>query len=83
MDWQETDYIISDSFWYTISKFFKEGEEWKQIIKKLKDRMAANYVALFVQIPRNEKIFLFQNFFNCVAQTVFISLFYAFPKSRP
>ena len=74
--------IISDSFWYIICIFFK-GPDKKYSEKKemLLDRLAANFVSFFIRY-RTKKGFIFTTFYDLIAQAVFFSLFFAYPKSR-
>ncbi|KAL4475443.1 hypothetical protein ABPG72_022078 [Tetrahymena utriculariae] len=89
--------IVSDSFWYAISKFqekrlsklltpdeFKvEEKKFKQIQERLLNRIARNYVNILLSIEnKNDNNTFFKKYFDIIAQAVFYSFFYAFPKSR-
>lgn len=83
---EHADALISDSFWYVICKVFKKKEDYESHREFLLDRMAANFVSFTlvdvakVDATLKEKFFI--NFYDIIAQSVFYSLFYAFPKSR-
>ena len=89
---EENKMIISDSFNYSICKFFKYDEieksleelnYLKKIEEKYKNRIAKNYVNFFSSIlDCNEKDEFFKNYFDILAQAVFYAFFYGFPKSR-
>ena len=49
---------------------------------RLQQRMALKYISLMKKVQKEIKIVLEKVFFDVVAQAVFYSLFYAFPKSR-
>lgn len=84
--------LITDGFWLIIlkknkTKFICESDikEYELIKKTIKDRMAINYVdyiASCAHIRESDKDLFFQIYFDIVAQGVFYSFFYAFPKSR-
>jgi len=90
--------LIADSFWYIICKFFKlndidenklkESEAYKRGIEEytrkkelLLDRLAANFVSFFINYRSKQK-FIFKVLSDLIAQAVFFSLFFAYPKSR-
>eukprot|EP00357_Protocruzia_adherens_P017981 CAMPEP_0114995574 /NCGR_PEP_ID=MMETSP0216-20121206/13810_1 /TAXON_ID=223996 /ORGANISM="Protocruzia adherens, Strain Boccale" /LENGTH=418 /DNA_ID=CAMNT_0002359641 /DNA_START=8 /DNA_END=1264 /DNA_ORIENTATION=- len=73
--------IICDSFWLVICKLFKTGQ-YIDTEELLLDRIAANYVSLFVKVDKDFKNIFFEYYFDALAQSVFYSLFYAYPKSR-
>ena len=74
--------LVSDSFWYAICKFFHSGK-YTYSEEELEKRIGKNYIGLFLSIEdkKESKIF-FKEYFNTLAQSVFYSFFYAFPKSR-
>lgn len=73
--------VSSDCFWYIIAKFFKENTT--NIQESLLDRISKNYVNYYISIDEGiEKNEFFKYYFDILAQTVFYSIFYAFPKSR-
>lgn len=74
--------VSSDSFWFIIAKLFK-GESYKDIQENLLDRISKNYVNYYISIEEGiEKNEFFKYYFDILSQTVFYSIFYAFPKSR-
>lgn len=83
---EHADAIISDSFWYVICKVFIKKPEYEAHREFLLDRIAANYVSFTLvedtQIDPKQKERFFKSFYDIIAQSVFYSLFYAFPKSR-
>lgn len=85
---EHADAIIHDSFWYVICRVFNP-EQYIETEELLLDRIAANYVSYTVVVEaednkkeREKKDKFFKFFYDTVAQSVFFSLFYAFPKSR-
>lgn len=49
----------------------------------MEKRIAKSYIGLFLSIPdKKENDVFFKEYFNTLAQSVFYSFFYAFPKSR-
>lgn len=86
-DMEHADAIISDSFWYVICKVFKKQDaKYKPYKQYLLDRIAANYVSFTivegVKVDLQVRAKFFESFYDIIAQSVFYSLFYAFPKSR-
>ena len=75
--------LISDSFWYIICIIFKNAEP-KYAAKKeqLLDRISANFVSFFIEYKASKEKFIFTYFYDLMAQAVFFSLFFAYPKSR-
>lgn len=73
--------ILSDMFWYCLVKIDKR-QGLKEYKKELLERVSQNYIQVFVNVPMNEKEFFFENFFDCIAQGVFYSMFFSYPKSR-
>lgn len=73
--------ILSDMFWYCLVKIDKRPN-LKQYKKDLLERVSQNYLQVFVNVPMHEKEFFFENFFDCIAQGVFYSMFFSYPKSR-
>eukprot|EP00826_Nyctotherus_ovalis_P059220 TRINITY_DN8216_c0_g1_i6.p1 TRINITY_DN8216_c0_g1~~TRINITY_DN8216_c0_g1_i6.p1 ORF type:complete len:286 (-),score=89.20 TRINITY_DN8216_c0_g1_i6:161-1018(-) len=75
--------LISDSFWYIICIFFKDGSpKYAAKREQLLDRIAANFVSFFIDYKSSKEQFIFTYFFDIMAQAVFFSLFFAYPKSR-
>lgn len=83
---EHADAVISDSFWYVICLVFKKDTNYGPYQEFLLDRIAANYVSFTivenVKFDSKVKEGFFEKFFDIIAQSVFYSLFYAFPKSR-
>ena len=83
---EHADAIISDAFWYVICRVFIKKPEYEPHQEFLLDRIAANYVSFTlvedVKIDFKQKERFFKGFYDIIAQSVFYSLFYAFPKSR-
>lgn len=63
-----------------------QQEDYEPYQEFLLDRIAANYVSFTivenVRLDPQIKAKFFENFYDIIAQSVFYSLFYAFPKSR-
>lgn len=83
---EHADAIISDAFWFIICKVFKKDPRYEPYQEFLLDRVAANYVSFTivenVRLDSQIKAKFFESFYDIIAQSVFYSLFYAFPKSR-
>ena len=83
---EHADAIISDGFWYVICKVFKKDKHYEPYQEFLLDRIAANYVSFTivenVKFDPTIKSKFFESIYDIIAQSVFYSLFYAFPKSR-
>ena len=73
--------ILSDMFWYSVVKIDKRPN-LKEYKKSLLERIAYNYIQVFVNVPYYFKEIFFENFYDCIAQGVFYSMFFSFPKSR-
>lgn len=74
--------LVSDCFWFAICKFFHE-KKYEHSESELEKRIAKNYIGLFLSITdKKENDIFFKEYFNTLAQSVFYSFFYAFPKSR-
>jgi hypothetical protein len=73
--------ILSDMFWYTLVKL-DSRPDMKAFKKSALERISYNYIQLFVKVPRFEKELFFDTFYDCIAQGVFYSMFFAYPKSR-
>ena len=74
--------LVSDCFWFAICKFFHAGC-YERSEAELEKRIAKSYIGLFLSIPdKKENDVFFKEYFNTLAQSVFYSFFYAFPKSR-
>ncbi|CAD8169176.1 unnamed protein product (macronuclear) [Paramecium tetraurelia] len=90
--------VVSDSFWYVVTKFFKReiqpdetSETYPKINfnklpkedQKLLTRISRNYINLFLTIDRkDDRQLFFKTYFDILAQSVFYALFYSFPLSR-
>ena len=83
---EHADAIISDAFWFVVCKLFKKEQQYEPYKEFLLDRIAANYVSFTivenVVIDPQIKAKFFESIYDIIAQSVFYSLFYAFPKSR-
>lgn len=73
--------ILSDMFWYCLVKIDKRPY-MKQYKRDLLERISYNYVQVFVNVPKDHKEIFFENFYDCIAQGVFYSMFFSYPKSR-
>jgi Protein of unknown function len=73
--------ILSDMFWYCLITIDKRNN-LKEYEKSLLDRISYNYIQLFVNVSRFDKEIFFENFYDCIAQGVFYSMFFSYPKSR-
>ena len=82
--------LIADSFWYIICKIFKNNvvdetklQYYKDKKELLLDRLAANFVSFFIKYrAKKKKKFILNYVYDLIAQAVFFSLFFAYPKSR-
>ena len=75
--------LISDSFWYVICVFFKEqSPKYNAKKEQLLDRISANFVSFFIEYKSSKQQFIFTYLYDLLAQAVFFSLFFAYPKSR-
>lgn len=73
--------VLSDMFWYSLVKI-DNRPNLKEYKKSLLERISYNYIQVFVNVPMQEKEIFFENFFDCIAQGVFYSMFFSYPKSR-
>lgn len=73
--------ILSDMFWYCLVKIDKR-KHMKDYKKTLLERISYNYIQVFVSVTRFDKDIFFENFYDCIAQGVFYSMFFSYPKSR-
>lgn len=81
----ESTYVISDFFWYAIIKLEKQKanpDSYADIERQLLDRISHNYIHLSVNVDRKDKEIFLSHFFDCLAQAIFYSMFFAYPKSR-
>jgi hypothetical protein len=80
------DALISDAFWYIICKICNPKPEFEQHQEFLLDRISANYVSFtLIEDPKYDqkgKEQFFKKFYDIIAQSVYYSLYYAYPKSR-
>jgi len=85
-DDKHSDALIGDCFWYVICRVFNPGK-YQDHEEKFLDRIAANYVSFTLLedikgiLPKHKERF-FKTFYDTIAQSVFYSLFFAYPKSR-
>lgn len=86
LDEDHAEALISDAFWYVICKICNPKPEFKQHQEFLLDRIAANYVSFtLIEDPKYDqkgKEMFFKKFYDIIAQAVYYSLYYAYPKSR-
>ncbi|CAG9334076.1 unnamed protein product [Blepharisma stoltei] len=80
-DTQECKDIIGDMFWYCVIKVEKR-KKYDTYKKQLLERISHNYIQLFVNVEHEDKEIFFENFYDCIAQAVFYSMYFAYPKSR-
>eukprot|EP00743_Colponemidia_sp_Colp-15_P001681 GILK01001837.1.p1 GENE.GILK01001837.1~~GILK01001837.1.p1 ORF type:complete len:407 (-),score=59.98 GILK01001837.1:124-1344(-) len=73
--------VICDSFWWIVSNFFQQSKDL-ETENKLFTRVAQNYVAIFLHVHPARKDSFFARYPDAVAQSIFYSLYLAFPKSR-
>jgi hypothetical protein len=73
--------ILSDMFWFSLVKIDKRAG-FKEYKKNLLERISHNYIQVFVNVPMDHKEIFFENFFDAIAQGVFYSMFFSYPKSR-
>ena len=78
---KECQAILSDMFWYCLVKIDKR-KHMKELKKTLLERISYNYIQVFVTVSRLDKDIFFENFYDCIAQGVFYSMFFSYPKSR-
>lgn len=73
--------VISDFFWLAMCRIVHKGRYLEQE-EILLDRIAGNYMQLFSSVPAEDKQLFFKSYYDTLAQSVYYSLFFAFPKSR-
>ena len=73
--------IISNLFWYSLCKLMHPNK-FIDIEEHLLDEIAASYVELFVSVDLKYRDIFFQTYYDCLAQAVFYSFFFAYPQSR-
>ena len=78
---EECQAILSDMFWFCLIKVDKR-KHMKKLKKSLQERISSNYVQVFITVTRADKDIFFQSFYDCIAQGVFYSMFFSYPKSR-
>lgn len=76
--------VISDLFWLTTLKFFLHYHpDYEKHESILETRIAKNYINFMIRVDdKFEGDKFFKRYFDILAQAIFYSLFYAFPKSR-
>lgn len=86
LDLDHADAVICDAFWYIICKILNPQPEFEQHQEFLLDRIAANFVSFTLiedeRFTEDAKKRFFKSFYDIIAQAVYYSLFYAYPKSR-
>eukprot|EP00943_MAST-04B_sp_MAST-4B-sp1_P001499 g1499.t1 len=79
--------IVRDVFWYCFCTFYKNIKRdnfTKENVKKLKNRVAANYAKLLYEVTVNNghrDLFL-PGLTNAIAQAVFLIFYHSYPRSR-
>lgn len=76
--------VLQDAFWWVFLDLSRKSisKESKSVIKsKLFDRMANNFVYLFISIPFHAKDHFFEFYPSCLSQAVYSAFFAAFPLS--
>lgn len=73
--------IISNLFWYLLCKLMHPNK-FHEIEEQLLDKMAASYVNFFVSVDLKYRDVFFETYYDCLAQAVFYSFFFAYPQSR-
>jgi Protein of unknown function len=73
--------IINNLFWYSLCKLMHPNKFF-DIEEQLLDKIAASYVELFVSVELLYRDKFFQTYYDCLAQAVFYSFFFAYPQSR-
>lgn len=73
--------IISNLFWYSLCKLM-HNFKFTPIEEQLLDKIAAKYVELYVSVETSYRDIFFQTYYDCLAQAVFYSFFFAYPQSR-
>ncbi|XP_068814781.1 protein FAM227B [Struthio camelus] len=70
--------VFQDSFWWWFLQKFKPNQEDQD---HLFDRIADNFVALFLLVPRDTKDAFFQIYPDCLSQVIYVAFCEAFPES--
>jgi hypothetical protein len=78
---QENNSIISNLFWYSLCRLMHENQRISTE-EQLLDKIAAKYVELYVSVELSFRDTFFQTYYDCLAQAVFYSFFFAYPQSR-
>jgi hypothetical protein len=73
--------VISDFFWLAMCRIVHKGRYLEQE-EILLDRIAGNYMQMFSSVPAEDKQLFFKSYYDILAQSVYYSMFFAFPKSR-
>lgn len=79
--------IVRDVFWYCFCTFYKNIKKdklTKDNVKRLKNRVAANYAKLLYEVTVNNghrDLFL-PGLTNAIAQAVFLIFYHSYPRSR-
>eukprot|EP00744_Colponema_vietnamica_P018415 GILI01025986.1.p1 GENE.GILI01025986.1~~GILI01025986.1.p1 ORF type:complete len:492 (-),score=80.43 GILI01025986.1:50-1405(-) len=75
--------VICDSFWFVVSHFFQKKGDTFDKERKFFTRISHNFVSLFLRIHPSRKDLFFGRYHDAVSQSIFYSLYIAYPKSRP
>ena len=73
--------IISDLFWLSICRLVRQNE-FTSFEEVLLARVSRHYLNLFTGIDKNYRDEFYKSYCDNIAQAVFFSVFFAFPKSR-
>eukprot|EP01083_Nonionella_stella_P285836 972947_1 len=82
---QSSKRIVCDGFWWMIAHFFKAKSSNCSISdckSTMFDRMAENFVTLFLSVHPDDKDTIFENYYDGLAQTIFYSIQVQFTESK-
>ncbi|CEO99999.1 hypothetical protein PBTT_07782 [Plasmodiophora brassicae] len=75
--------VIADAFWWATLTFFYAGDDRDTLLAAVHDRIARNFVRLFVRIDGQLKDVICDNYHDALAQSVFYLLYSLYPDERP
>lgn len=73
--------MICDFYWLCVAKLIKRAKA-VDFESQILERIAMNYVNMFISTPEVNRNAFFLQFADTLAQGVYYALFYSFPKSR-
>lgn len=79
--------ILQDAFWWIFLEYSKRRQKIPNIKdiaisqSQLFDRMATNYITLFISVPYHVKDYFFKQYPNALSQAIYSAFFSAFPLS--